>query len=176
MKKPLFTNEQQKYFLKILKNKTNEELAVIMNNKYNCNFTPQQIKNYKKHHNLKSYNINGEWFIGKKPINHKPVGSEIISYIKGYKNTFIKVAEPNTWERKQHYMYKKYYGEIPKGCAIIFLNGNRDDFSKENLGCITMEEHKFMASNELYFNDAELTETGLLITKLKLKSNNKNEK
>ena len=165
----LFTEEQEKYFFKILKNKTTKELAVIMNNKYNCKFTPQQIKNYKKHHNLKSYNINGEWRIGKKTINHKPVGSEIISYINGYKNTFIKVAEPNTWERKQHYMYKKYFGEIPKGCAIIFLNGNRDDFSKDNLGCVTMEEHKFMASNELYFNDIDLTKMGIDIARLKIK-------
>ncbi len=170
----LFTEEQEKYLLKIYKNKEIKELADIMNKKFNCNVTPKQIEDYKKRHKLKSYDSTGQWLIGKHSKNYKPVGTERVSYISGYKNTFIKIKS-NKWERKTHYMYKKYYGEIPKDCAIIFLNGNRDDFSKDNLGCVTMEEHKFMASNEFYFNDAELTKTGLLITKLKLKSKNKNE-
>lgn len=167
----IFTNEQKQYLLKIINNNSNIDIVNMINKKFKSSFTIDQIRWYKRHHHLKSYSEH-IWNKGKKSYNHQPVGSEFVYYQAGkedFKTTFIKIAEPDVWVRKQYYMYEKYYGKIPKDGAVIFLNGNRDDFSKSNLKCITMHEHMFMMTNSLYFNNKDLTETGILIAKLKMK-------
>ncbi|MGT2397820.1 HNH endonuclease signature motif containing protein [Staphylococcus aureus] len=43
----------------------------------------------------------------------------------------------NNWKLYHHYVWEKYYGEIPPKHGIIFLNGNKKDFRIENLAMIT---------------------------------------
>ena len=76
------------------------------------------------------------------------------------------IAIKRQWEKKHLYMYKKYHGSIPKNCNVIFLDGDRDNFSEENLVCIPRQQHRIMAGNNLYFNDKELNNTALMVAEL----------
>lgn len=168
--KPLFNKEEEQFIIDNAYGVSSEDLTNMFNKKFNKNMEVKQIRNYKEKNRIKN-GRDTTFKCGKQVHSQsKPLGSEYVKYDRGLKQTYIKVGFPNVWELKNRYMYKKYHGEIPKNCKIIFLNGNRDDFSKENLECITMHEQTIMASSDYYFNNKELTKTGLLITKLKIKT------
>lgn len=103
---------------------------------------------------------------GQVPINHREVGSERIN-VDGYWE--IKVAEPNKWKLKHRVIYEKEHGEIPKDSKIIFADGNKNNLELSNLICVSHAEELHMNKDKLRFNDKELTEVGLNITKIKLK-------
>lgn len=53
----------------------------------------------------------------------------------------IKVAEPNIWKQKNVWVYEQTNNcEVPKGCKVIFLNSNKEDFSPDNLYMVTQAE------------------------------------
>ena len=100
------------------------------------------------------------------PDNHREVGSKRIN-IYGYHE--IKVEEPNKWELEHRYIYKQYYGNIPQKVKIIFADGNKDNLDISNLIAVSSAEELHLNKDGLRFNDKELTEAGLNITKIKLK-------
>ena len=84
---------------------------------------------------------------GEKPKNIRPVGSEredVDGYIK------IKIAEPNKWEHKHKYIWEQANGPVPKGCVIIFEDGNRRNFKLDNLKCISKSLLSYINIRKLY--------------------------
>ena len=73
------------------------------------------------------------------PSNKKPIGSERI--IKdGY--TEIKVAEPNKWESPKHrVIWEKVNGKISKGYALVFADGNKQNFGLDNLILVSEQSY-----------------------------------
>jgi hypothetical protein len=141
--------------------KTIDELRVLLNEKFNINYTRQQVKSLLHNYHIKY-----------KPA-HKtvPVGTEIFTRDNGI--IFVKKANC-VYVDKQRLIYEKYYGEeLTSDDYIIFLNGDKNDFRIENLKKVTSREHRNMAGVGLYFKDKDLTETGLQIAKLKIKTKEK---
>lgn len=56
MTKSILTEEQKAYLLRIAPNRFNKEITLLINNKFKTNFTENQIKHYKKHNKIKSFN------------------------------------------------------------------------------------------------------------------------
>lgn len=110
---------------------------------------------------------------GNIPQNHKEVGSERLN-VDGYYE--IKVAEPNVWKLKHRVVYENANGSIPNDCMVIFADGNKKNFNLNNLVLVSKSENLHMNRNSLRFTDAELTKTGLIITKIKLKLGEKKNK
>lgn len=111
---------------------------------------------------------------GNIPTNHREVGSERLSK-DGYIE--IKVKEPNKWKYKHRLIYEKYYGKVPKGYNVIFLDGNRLNFNINNLIVISKHENLIMNEKKLRFNKKELTESAYLIAKIEKKCRSlKNER
>lgn len=101
---------------------------------------------------------------GHKPYTIKPLGSEVLTY-----NGFIKikVGDPNVWRYKHHLLYEKYNGiKLKKYDCVIFLDGNKNNFSKDNL-------FKISRSEQLIFNKLKksniksILDTQLQIAKLR---------
>jgi hypothetical protein len=66
------------------------------------------------------------------PHNTVAIGTEVVDKKDGY--TKVKIANPNVWKQKHIIMWEQYHGKLkPKGFAIIFLDCNRTNFSKNNL-------------------------------------------
>lgn len=191
-----YTDEMKQLILDNYKGRYNQELADLFNQKFNTNITSRTIKSYKANNKLNS-GLTGKFRKGQTPHNkgkkmpkevyekvkhtmfakgnvppnHRPVGSERIS-IDGYIE--VKVAEPDKWRLKQRVVYEEAKGEIPEGCPIIFLDGNKRNFDIDNLRCITRSELLYLNCNGLN-NSNEITETGILMARLDRTKNKKKQ-
>lgn len=59
-------------------------------------------------------------------------------------------------------IWENYYGKkVPDDCQITFLNGNKDDFSIENLYCIKKKYLIYMAQNHWFSTNPEVTLTAI---------------
>ena len=94
----------------------------------------------------------------------KPIGYEVIWKDRpGRVRIKVKTAK-STFVDKRIVEYLKYHpGEDLKGYVIIHLDSNPFNFNKENLAKIPKEIHMFMLHHDLYYDNAELTKTGILI-------------
>lgn len=190
-----YNTEQREFLIENNPGKYAKELAVIFNDKFNENITCREIKNFRRNNKLKCgldcifkkghipFNKGTKGVMkanktsfkkGHVPKNYKPVGSERIN-VDGYIE--IKIADPNKWETKNRYIYKKYKGEIPKGFKVIYADGNKLNNSLDNLMLVSSSEELIMNRKKLIFNKKEFTETGYLIAKVIDKTNKvKNER
>lgn len=100
---------------------------------------------------------------GSVPCNHREVGSERIN-AEGYIE--VKTAEPSKWNYKHRIVYEEAYGEIPKGCKIVFADGNKLNCNLDNLLLVTNSEMARLNQNGLIKDNADLTKAGLNLTKL----------
>lgn len=111
------------------------------------------------------------WFKkGQTPWNHVNVGDEAWTsdgYLK------VKIAEPNRWKQKHVLVWEQQNGKVPAGFMITFKDKNHANCSIENLTLITKSENAIMNNQGLRSEDPELTETGILLARLKSKVSKK---
>ena len=179
-----WTDEEKEYLALIVKGSTYKEITKKMNDKFEYNFSEEQVKgmmyrnklttgtggHFKKgsipwNKGLKGYmGANKTSFKkGTIPPNQVPIGTESITkggYIK------VKVGEPNKWKLKQRYIYEQHYGEIPNNYNIIFADGNIMNFDIDNLIAVSKSEMLILNNNNLRFEDKELTKVGVNIAKV----------
>lgn len=198
-----YTKEQKQFLIDNNYMKSSQELADMFNKEFGTNITKTNIKCFRGNNKLNS-GLTGRfekgqvsWNKGKKwaeymskegqlnsskttfkkghiPHNHRKIGSERIT-IDGYWE--IKIREPNKWELKHRYLYKKLKGDIPKGHKVIFADGNKNNLDIDNLILVSNSEELIMNRNSLRFDDKELTKTGSIIAKVMDKTNKvKNER
>lgn len=124
-----WTKEEENWLKEHYKNFNSSQLAKLFAEKFGIIIKAHAFKDkmqklglsYLKANNLDVY-------------NKKPIGT--IVYRKDANNRkryLVKVDNKGTWEEAGRYFYKKYYGKIPKGHYIYFLDGNNTNFAKENL-------------------------------------------
>lgn len=89
---------------------------------------------------------------------------------------YVKVAEHGSfykaWKRKQVVVWERIHGPVPKGHCVIFLNGNRRDYSTDNLACVSnaiLGKMKNGRGKSLYSENGEVTRTALKVCELDLK-------
>lgn len=108
---------------------------------------------------------------GSMPHNAKQVGDERVD-TDGY--TFVKVVDRpsrqdcnDNWVSKQRLIWEKEHGPIPPGCMVIFLDGDRTNFSPDNLAIETQAEHAVIARWGIPYCDAESHEVARAIAAMK---------
>ena len=179
-----WTDEEKEYLASIVKGSTYKEITKQMNDKFEYDFSEEQIKGMMYRNKLTTgtggYFKKGStpWNKGLKgymganktsfkkgtiPPNQVPIGTESITkggYIK------VKVGEPNKWKLKQRYIYEQHYGEIPKDYNVIFADRNIQNFDINNLVLVSKAEMLILNNNKLIFEDKELTKVGVNIAKV----------
>lgn len=194
MKQIKWTEEQKQFIYDNYKGIGNKKLTEMFNKKFGTNII-NQIKYFKHNHHLNSgltgqfekgnipQNKGKKWdeYMPKKsqenckktcfkkgniPTNHRKVREERIN-VDGYYE--IKIAEPNKWELKHRYIYKQYYGSIPKGYNIIFLDGDKTNLDINNLKAISKHENLIMNEYKLRYTEKELTESAHIIAQIETK-------
>lgn len=203
MKLYKWTDEVIQFMIDNYENKDNIELAKLLNKKFNLNTNGDRVSNVKvnlkrrkgidlttrinrgcyKKGNIPvnkgtkgMFNVGGNKTSFKKgniPANHRKVGEERMK-----KNGYIEVKVQDgclnkNWMLKHRYIYEQYYGKIPDGCNIIFLDGNKRNFDISNLKLVSKAEDLIMNNNKLFATDKDLTYSGTLIAKVIDKSNEK---
>lgn len=110
---------------------------------------------------------------GNKPANYKPVGTERVDR-DGY--ILIKVQDHGKWNERWRHKHKviweKVNGMVPKGHCIMFLDGNKQNITLENLKLITNGQLGQMNRNRLLSGgerEQALTEAAITIADIQLK-------
>lgn len=185
----IWNHEEKEYLEEITPGHHYKEIQKLMTDKFNYNFTLEQIKGAIRRYKLntgftghfKKGNIpfnkgmKGICFQGSEkthfkkgniPANHRPVGSERIN-VDGYIE--IKVADPNKWRLKHQVIWEEHNGHIPKGYAVIFGDRNPKNLDINNLILVSRKQLLILNKKKLIKNDADLTRTGVIIADLSIK-------
>lgn len=190
-----YSKEQKEYIIANNYGKYSEELAAMFNKKFNTNISSKEIYYFRRNHKLNSgltgqfkkghntwnkgtkgltHSNKTSFKKGNKPHNYRPVGSERITK-DGYIE--VKVSDPNKWETKNKIVYKKHFGDIPKGYKVIYADGNKLNNEPDNLILVSSSELLIANRNHLIYDNKDLTESGILISKVIDKTNKvKNER
>lgn len=98
-------------------------------------------------------------------LNKLEIGGEMLRESDGY--TLIKVSDDpkgggKNFIMKQRLLYEKFHNvSLPDDYLVIFLNNNKQDFSKENLYAIPRRFIPFMTKNQWWSDNPKLTLTAL---------------
>ena len=137
------------------------------NNKISTGRTGQFVKGQLAHNKgKKKWWIGGETTQFKKghaPHNYRPVGSTRISR-DGYIE--VKVADPKTWRQLHVITWEKAHGKVPKGHAVIFGDGDKQNCALDNLVLVTRAQLVRMNQQKLIGVSVELTKTGALVAEV----------
>jgi hypothetical protein len=180
-----FTEEQVQFVIEHGSSVGTLELTQMFNDHFKVNNKVTSIQNLKGRLGIKSpvnsgcfkkgitpWNKGLKGYIGanktsfKKgtiPPNYKPIGTERFAK-DGYIE--VKVKDPNVWELKHRYIYKKHHGEIPNGYNVIFADKNISNFDIDNLILVSKAEMLILNKNKLIFEDKDFTKVGVNIAKL----------
>ena len=182
-----WTDEEKEYLASIVKGSTYEEITKQMNDKFEYNFSKEQIKGMMYRNKLTTGTVgyfkkgSTPWNKGLKgymganktsfkkgtiPPQYRPVGSERITK-DGYVE--IKVEDPNKWELKHRVIWEQHNGEIPKGYAIIFADGDKSNLDIDNLLLVSRKQLLFMNRNNLISENKEFTKVGVNIANVMIK-------
>lgn len=105
---------------------------------------------------------------GNVPKNYKPVGSERVDTKDGY--VLIKVKDPNVWRLKHRVIWENAHGKIPKGCVILFRDGNKQNITLDNLIMVKKGVNAALNNSGLVKYTGELKETAIRLAELKLET------
>ncbi len=95
--------------------------------------------------------------------NESPIGTE---YVKPDGMVLIKV-DKNRWEYKQRYIYEQYHKvNLPTEIMVIFLDGDKTNFSIENLRAVSTPVYNTARNKHLISNFAAVTDAGLDVAEL----------
>ena len=182
-----WSEEEKEYLKNIVKGHTYKEITVLMNEKFEYQFTESQIKGALNRYKLQT-GLNGNFKKGSTPwnkglkgymgtnktsfkkghqaLNYRPIGSERICK-DGY--TEIKVADPNKWKLKHRLIWEEANGPVPKGYALIFGDGDKRNIKLDNLLLVSRAQLARLNQNHLIQNDTELTKTAINVVDLMVK-------
>lgn len=110
-------------------------------------------------------NIKHAGYNGNKARNRNecPIGTE---YVKSDRMTLIKVGK-NRWEYKQRYLYEKYHNvDLPTSIMVIFLDGDKTNFSIDNLRAVSTPVYNTARNKHLISNNKFVTDAGLDLAEL----------
>lgn len=169
-----------------------QQMADLIRKEFGQEYTAQQIKSYYANHDLNS-GLTGHFKKGQashnkgvkmshevyekakatmfkpgsRPHNAVPVGTVVMATIGYYKE---KVAEPDEWEFCHIKAWKDAHGEIPEGMIVSFKDGNREDWSIENLILLTREENAYLNGTHMRSEFPEITAAAANVAKLVMKT------
>jgi len=144
---------------------TQRQLRKYLEDKYNLIISKNAFSKYLYKHGIKCIDYNTSKV---RKMDKKPIGYE---YRKNDGMILVKVAD-NKWIYKQRLMYMKYHKcELTSDDYIIFLNQNRNDFSKDNLVKVSRRESSILSNQKMFSKNKDLTNLGILTAKLMIKAN-----
>ena len=170
-KRHKWTDEQAKYLKEIAPGRPRKEITRLFNERFNLNLSFEKVRDYMNNNGIKN-NLDTKFKKGItskdqkiKDLN-KPIGVEI-TWCNGYKR--IKLGK-NKWVYKHRYIWEQHFGEIPAGHSIIFLDKNKENFDINNLAMVNRKELLFINDNNFLKENSELSQAGVTLAKLLIKT------
>lgn len=101
------------------------------------------------------------------PHNWLPVGTARLNK-DGYRE--LKTAEPKEWRHVHVLIWESRHGPVPKGCCIIFRDGDKNHLAQDNLACVSRSELARLNKNGYGRLHADLKPVFLTLTRLEVKT------
>lgn len=94
---------------------------------------------------------------GEAKKNYQPIGAERLSK-DGYRERKINDDFPisHRWRAEHIMLWEATHGRVPKGCVVIFKDGNKSNVTLENLELVTRAE--LMARNSVHNYGPEIAQ------------------
>ena len=183
-----WTEEEKEYLAEVVSGRGYQEITEMMTKKFNLDYTKTQVAGAIKRYGLTTGRT-GRFEKGHVPFNkgtkgltganktsfkkgnvphtYLPIGSESVTR-DGY--TIVKVSDKgkrnDCWRPKQRLVWEKHYGPVPDGHAVVFGDGDKTNFSLDNLILVSRSQLSVMNTKKLIQNDAELTRVGAHVAEL----------
>jgi len=164
MKRHQYSAEEKDFVRDNISSHSYTQLAKEFSSRFNVNVSPVAIE-----HKCARWGFNhghkGVKFVrgANNPFSPTvPIGSEQVSAGKVY----IKIANnpvangkrnKDNWIQKNRYVYEQNFGKIPKGYHLIPLDGNKNNFSPDNLYAIPKKVQMMMGANKWFGKDRDIT-------------------
>lgn len=191
----LFPQAVMEYIKENYKGVGHKEMAERVNERFGTSYTVQQIGSFYGNRKLNS-GLTGRFPKGHTPFNKgwkgvcapgcektqfrkgnlphntKPIGYERING-DGYVEVKVKMRPSSpqcndNFQAKHRLIWEQLHGPVPPGCRVIFKDGNRQNFDPANLALITTKEGMEMCRRSLFTDDAELTEAGIMVARVRV--------
>lgn len=183
-----YTIEQKEFMKEYVPGHSHKEITQAFNLKFKTDLKVSQIAGHIKNHKLNTGRTGyfpkghvppnkgkkgvGGWEPtqfkkGQMPYNHMPVGTEL-KKCDGY--VYVKIADPRKWKQKHKIIWEAANGTVPENHRIIFADGDRSNICLENLILVSRRELLVMNRKKLITKDKDLTQTGLLVAGLLIKT------
>lgn len=164
-----YTTEEDCFLITNFENYSWERLTELLNAKFGTSRNFRTVKCHcRKTLNLKKVKNACEYA----QIPSDEIGTEKwengflwvkINNLKGSRKT--RSVQQN-WVQKHRFIWSQKYGEIPKECQIVFLDGDRTNFDIENLYCVNTSIMTRMNRNHWFTESREHTLTAIKLCEL----------
>ena len=159
-----YTEEQDKWLIENNNKYSNyDEVANAFNNIFKTNKTGRGIQCHcvrilKTNSNRQGYKK------GHCTHNKLNIGDEYLNNSNGY--IYVKINDTGIKNKdfisKQQYLWQKYNNtELPKGWMVVFLNHDKNDFSKDNLYAMPRKINALMNQNHWFTDNKDNTLTAI---------------
>ncbi|USD30919.1 HNH endonuclease [Pseudoalteromonas sp. SCSIO 43201] len=167
------SNDQVSWLDSQYQTHTASALLNMFNVRYKLTLTLVQFKNVLAKHGIKNsaklnkkvgYKVNKTAF--KKGDPHctaVPLGSERTE--NGY--VLVKIKEPNVWQAKQRLVYEHHFGPLKEYEVVRFKDGDKRNFSPENLFKTTRKGHGFLSKYQLLSQPQQIQDSLLILTQVR---------
>jgi hypothetical protein len=161
-------------------NYTPDEILFLKRNFIECKFS-ELTKRFNKHFGLAFSEDRIKAFCHRLNLRNPKTGMQDMeigaeNFFNNKKFVKIRIRQKDerrlktseTWKAIHILIWEKNHGPIPKGHVVIFADGNRLNYSLDNLLLISKAEFLMMNFFHLFSSNPELTKTGILLVRLKL--------
>lgn len=163
-----YSNQFQNDMIALAPFYTLDELLEFAKKQYET-ITKKQLRLYLSKRKIRYKNYNADMARGNQGDN-VPIGTE---RVKSDGMVQVKIAK-DRWEYKQRLIYSQYHNiELTSDDYIIFLDQDRTNFDINNLERVSRRESSVLSNQKLFYNNAKLTETGIDVAKLIIKTKDK---
>lgn len=104
---------------------------------------------------------------GSVPASYKPIGTEVWSDDK--QTYFIKIADPNVWALKKHYLWEQAHGPIPDDHVILCKDNDPRNVTLDNLLMVSRRAMTSVALRGLRTDYPEINEALHTLAELEMK-------
>lgn len=153
----MYTKEQKKWLIDNYPNLGRVKAARQFNKAFGTNKSSEAIKNQAQKLGLKVTSNRKKERAIENTGRYHPVGSEVPG-----SHGEIYVKTENGFVRKKNLVF----GDIPKGHALVHLDGNRENCEKDNLMPLSRQHLALMTANRFWSDNSTITKTGVLCCEL----------
>lgn len=156
------TEEQKKFIEEYYPHHSVEETTRAFNEKFGTNKKKYTMRNYAQRHGLKV----DEDLVTESKLNavHKEGSKRALRKIGDvrYDGRYWVIKTEDGWKPVHKFVWEKHHGEIKKGHAVIYLDGDENNYTIENLQEVPMRYLGMLDKNGMRSSNAEITKTGVM--------------